>query len=86
MFLFSLIDYGEFQNAKYRRSLYKSGQIMQAHFLLLGEHVWIERDISCGEFWRVAFGPKPNCPNLMTFDELREKITEHFFTLSEVIA
>jgi hypothetical protein len=85
IFVISVIDWGlELNKAFLGRAYFKPGEIVQAHVMILGSHVWIERNKPLG-LWRVAFGESPELTELVTFDQAKKQIEEYFLCLVQVI-
>lgn len=83
IFVLSVTDWGELQNLAYGKPYYKPREIVQAHLLILGSHVWVERNKTLG-LYRVAFGVNPVFAELVTFDQAKSIIEKYFLGLVTV--
>lgn len=85
IFVLSVVDWGLHVNRLHHRDYYPVGAVMQTHLLVLGSHVWIERNRLYGEtLYRVAFGACPKIGELITFSQLQDIVRSYFLGLVEV--
>lgn len=85
--ILSVIDWGVLQNEKCRGRYFEPGDVVQAHLLVKGSHVWLERHkIHRGLIlYRVAFGENPKIGELITLEQLQAEVKSYFLGLVEVI-